>query len=40
MSLIVTFNWYLFKLIILLNPDFTFYDRLALSWVNKVTIGA
>ena len=32
-----TFGWYLFQLIVLLNPDFNCSSSFALSWVDKVT---
>ena len=36
---IVTFDWYLFRLIVLLKPDFNFCINFALSLVDKVTTG-
>ena len=36
---IVTFDWYLCQLIVLLKLDFNCYDSFALSCVDKVTTG-
>ena len=32
-------DWYLFYLIVLLKPDFNYWNNFALSWADKVTIG-
>ena len=34
---IVTFDWYLFQLIVVLKPDFSCCNSFALSWVDRVT---
>ena len=36
---IVTLDWYLFKLIVLLKPDINSCNSFALSWIAKVTNG-
>ena len=36
---VVTFGWYLFKLIALLKLDFHCSSRFALSFVDKITTG-
>ena len=33
------FEWYLFQLIVLLNPDFNYCYSFGSSWVDKVTTG-
>ena len=33
------FAWFLFHLIVLLQPDFNFSSSFASSWVDKVTTG-
>ena len=34
---VVFFNWYLFQLIVRLNPNFNCCSNFVLSWVDKVT---
>ena len=36
---IVTFDWYLFQLIILLKTDFNYCNSIALSWYDIATNG-
>ena len=35
----VILDWYLFKLNVLLKPDFNCFNSFTLSWVDKVTTG-
>ena len=36
---IITFDWYLFQLIVLLKPDFNYFNGFSSSWADKVTTG-